>query len=86
VGTLALARARWTPRAGEVFGRQPPAENVPTALVQQDLEGGNYRLRVVTAAPRCTWLVEEVLNSMSSNDLAPTAQPLRQRRDGRPSQ
>lgn len=72
---IQLLDAEGKVRGGELFSRQAPAANVPTVLVQQDVPDGDYRLRVATAAPRCTWMVEEVLNSMSSQDPPPTAEP-----------
>jgi hypothetical protein len=62
-------------RGGELFGDRSLAVNVPTVLVQHDLPDGDYRLKITTGAPRCSWMVEEVLNSMSSADQAPTAEP-----------
>jgi hypothetical protein len=62
-------------RGGELFGDRALAANVPTVLVQQDLPDGDYRLKVTTSALRCSWMVEEVLNSMSSSEQPPTAEP-----------
>lgn len=62
---------------GETFNRQAelPAMNVPTPLVQQNLPEADYRLRITTGAPRCTWMVQEVLNSMSTHAVPPRAEP-----------
>jgi hypothetical protein len=62
---------------GETFDRQAerPAINVPVPLVQQNLTEGDYRLRITTDAPRCSWMVQEILNSMSTQGTPPTAEP-----------
>jgi hypothetical protein len=61
---------------GETVNRQAelPAMNVPTPLVQRNLPEADYRLRITTEAPRCTWMVQEVLNSMSTQAAPPTAE------------
>lgn len=62
---------------GETFDRRAdlPVVNVPVPLVQQDLPEGDYGLRITTHAPRCTWMVQEVLNSMSNSGTPPTPEP-----------
>jgi hypothetical protein len=60
---------------GELFERPTFVANVPVPLVQQDLPAGDYRLRVSTATSHCAWMVEEILNSMSSHDAPPAAEP-----------
>lgn len=62
---------------GETFDRRTdlPAVNVPVPLVQRDLPEGDYGLRITTDAPRCTWMIQEVLNSMSTPGTPPTPEP-----------
>lgn len=62
---------------GETFDRQSelPAVNVPVPLVQKNLPEGKYRLRISTEASGCSWMIQEVLNSMSTQADAPTAAP-----------
>lgn len=44
-------------------------------LVQRELPGGDYRLRTFTTAPRCAWMVEEILNRMQSDETPPSPEP-----------
>jgi hypothetical protein len=64
--------------AGDRVDRVPQAnvtgqDSVP--LVQKDLPEGDYRVRIDTGTARCTWRVEQVLNSMSSPAAPPRAEP-----------
>ena len=54
------------------------------SLVQTDVPDGDYRLRVTVVAPGCSWMLEEVLNSMSTTEPAPSPQPLSTAPDGVP--
>ena len=38
-----------------------------TPVVQKDLPEGDYKMRIDTAATHCTWMVEQILNSMSKS-------------------
>ena len=58
--------------AGATGGNRSEAANVPPVLVQQELANADYRLRVSTAASQCSWMIEEILNSMPSSEQAPT--------------
>lgn len=51
------------------------AENDHPGPVQQDIPDGSYKVHIVASTPRCAWMIEEVLNSMSSQDAPPSSQP-----------
>jgi hypothetical protein len=80
--TLCLSGVELLDTSGNVAGgamfdsrAEHPSNNVPVPLVQQNLREGDYTLRITTDAPRCTWMVQEVLNSMSTQGTPPTAEP-----------
>ena len=41
--------------------------------MEKDLPEGDYRMRIHTAAAQCTWMVEQILNSMSTPATPPKA-------------
>lgn len=61
--------------AGDARDQQPPAGASPETAhpgpVQKDVQDGLYRVYVGTNMARCHWAVDEVLNSMSSDDSPP---------------
>jgi hypothetical protein len=63
----------------QVEQQSPPPDVVPEKAypgpVQQDIPDGGYKVHIVAATPRCAWMIEEVLNSMSTEDAPPSPQP-----------
>ena len=43
--------------------------------VQQEIPAGGYRVHIVATTTRCGWLVEEVVNSMPTQDAHPSPPP-----------
>jgi hypothetical protein len=64
--------------AGDQLDRQPRPDVAPEtfnfALVQTDVPEGDYRVRVSTGTQPCGWRLEEILNSMSSDQAPPQAE------------
>jgi len=68
---MELLDAAGTVRAGHAQLAAPEL----TLVEQRDIPAGDYRVRTFTGAPRCAWMVEEILNRMQSDDAPPPAAP-----------
>jgi hypothetical protein len=66
--------------AGDQVEQQSPPPGVSPqndypGPVQQDIPDGAYKVHIVASTSRCAWMIEEVLNSMSTQDAPPSPQP-----------